>query len=206
MVKTWDKAIEQNDYTLQKRKELIHPSGFDEIQYFNSGKKDAFDIIEKCNLNKEQKILEFGCGDGRILRHLNNLLNVQGVDIVQKFIEESHNFNLKTCLLDELKENDFNIIYSLTVFIHLNKDDSKKALQYIYDHLKKGGLAYLQILVYGFDKDGTEFINLNFWKKETLIKMAQEIGFKVKHIEEMEGNIHKAQWARNHNDFCIFEK
>lgn len=205
MTKTWDQAIHEGNFSLQERKALIHPSGFDEAEYFNTGKRDAAQVIKDCNLKSNEKVLEYGCGDGRIMRHLDSY-NLHGVDIVQKFIDESHKFKLNTCLLQDLKHNDFDKVYSLTVFIHLNKDTSRKALQYIYDHLKDGGLAYLQILVYGFDHDASQYINLNYWKKETLINMAEEVGFKVKHIEEMKGNINKCEWAENHNNFCIFEK
>ncbi len=205
MTKTWDQAIREGNFSLQERKALIHPSGMDEAEYFNTGKRDAAQVIKDCNIKSGEKVLEYGCGDGRIMRHLGSY-NLHGVDIVQKFIDESHNFKLNTCLLQDLKHNDFDKVYSLTVFIHLNKDTSRKALQYIYDHLKDGGLAYLQILVYGFDHDASQYINLNYWKKETLINMAEEVGFKVKHIEEMKGNINKSEWAENHNNFCIFEK
>lgn len=205
MFDTWDKGI-KNEFSRTEKQALIHPSGFDEIQYFNSGKYDSLQVINKCNLKKEDLILEYGCGDGRIMRHLNDNYNIYGVDIVEDFILHSHKLNLKTSLLENNKINNFDKIYSLTVFIHLNKSNSKNALQYIYDNLKDGGLAYLQILVYGFDHDANEYIALNYWKKETLEKMVKSIGFKINHIEEMKGNINEGKFADNHNNFCIFEK
>tara|TARA_A100000171_G_C2127175_1_gene144283 strand:+ start:374 stop:994 length:621 start_codon:yes stop_codon:yes gene_type:complete len=206
MVKTWNEAIDNNNNSLTRRKELIHPSGHNDIDYFNSGKRDALHVIKSCELKKDEFILEYGCGDGRILRHLDGHYEVQGVDICYKFIDESRKYNLRTFHIDIDLFFKFDKIYSLTVFIHLNKDQSKKALQYIYKHLKEGGKAYLQILVYGFDRNANEFIGLNYWKKETLIKMVEDIGFKVNHIEEMKGNVDEGIFANNHNNFCIFEK
>tara|TARA_R110000772_G_scaffold162557_1_gene273748 strand:- start:135 stop:773 length:639 start_codon:yes stop_codon:yes gene_type:complete len=201
----WASAIQINEFTETKEKELIHPSGSDEASYFNSGKYDSFQIIEKCNLKKDETICEFGCGDGRILRHLSGHYKVYGVDIVDNFINRSHKYNLNTTLVKDCKLK-FNKIYSLTVFIHLNKEDSREALEFIYDHLEPGGTAHLHILVYGFDHDSEEYIQLNYWSKETLDTMVKTIGFNVEHIEEMEGDITIGQFAANHDNFCIFSK
>ena len=207
MPNTWDDAIDDNDDLQRKtKKEIIHPSGNNEIDYFNSGKQAALYIIESCHLKKDDNILEYGCGDGRILRHLDGHYSVSGVDIVKDFVLESHKYNLTTFHLDDVCDVKYDKVYSFTVFIHLNKENSLKALQYIYDHLKEGGKAYLQILVYGLDHDANEFFQLNFWKKETLEKMVKSVGFKVENIEIMNGDIHNEKWADNHNKFCIFQK
>ena len=202
--KDWASAIKNNDLSNQDKSALIHPSGYKDNDYFNSGLNDAMHIIDRCSLNENDKILEYGCGNGRIMRHLLNY-NISGVDIVPDFVKVARDYKCRSFLLTDCNET-FNKIFSLTVFIHLTRKQAETALKYIYSHLQDEGTAYIQFLNYGFNKEGNKFIELNYYDTEELNNLVKKCGFKITKLIKMKGDIHKAEWAINHNELCELKK
>jgi len=199
-----------NDWHTNGRtfKDLIHPSGVDEQEYNQSGEASAKHILERCKFNKKHKVLEYGCGNGRILRHLQDY-NVYGCDLVDLFVKDGTQLGVKKLYkLDKLKRNNFfDIVFSYTVFIHLNDEDTEKALKYIYQKLKSGGLAYLQIPIYDeqTDHDG-HFISVRSWKKEKLFSLVEKIGFKIIDYKKNPGLFSFDKIGENHEYLHCFEK
>lgn len=116
--------------------------------------KNIIDIITKYKLNLNNlKILDFGCGSGRVLSHFsNNNVNIEGADIDDN--------NLKLCKREfmfakfhlfplypptNLEAEDFDIIYGISVFTHLNEDTQFKWLKELNRLTKKGGYVLLSI-------------------------------------------------------------
>lgn len=170
------------DYKINGRdfKDLIHPSGTNDEKYFISGENDATIIKNRINFKNTDKILEYGCGNGRILKHLQDY-NIYGVDLVKDFIDDGKKQNIKNLFtLEELKDNDFKYIFAYTVFIHLNDEDTEKALKYIYDKLNKDGLAFLQIPIYEIQTNhDNNFICVRSWTLTNLNNLLKKIGFQL---------------------------
>lgn len=156
-------------------KDLIHPAGgISELAYEDSGKQEAKELRECL----KGKCLEYGCGNGRLLRHLQDL-DIYGVDLVKEFIEDGKNMGLKNLYtLAELNEK-FDTIYSKIVFIHLNDTQTKTALMWIKEHLKDDGVAYIQIPIYEKQTNHNgNFMNVRTWELNVLQTLLKSCGLK----------------------------
>jgi SAM-dependent methyltransferase len=184
---------------------VIHPAGLDgKLEWFNTGLRDAEYTISELKLQKQESVLEYGCGNGRILRHLDQY-NSHGVDIVPAFVEEAREKGCDAYLLEDFHEK-VDKVYSLTVFIHLRHDQARTALKYIHEHLVDGGTAHIQALIYQKDKDSTNFSDMTSYKKQTFIDMAEECGFEVLETFENPGDIDKGEFGIHHNAYQVLRK
>lgn len=146
-------------------KKLIPRMPEDKIQLQftgHSGKdtlKEAFtfyqfikNISKKNNIdfNQNIKILDFGCGWGRIIRFFLKDLpasNLYGIDCDSEIIEVCKNSNLN-CNFSvngifpptEFKDNSFDIIYAYSVFSHLSEEAHKKWIIEFKRILKPNGV------------------------------------------------------------------
>ncbi|MCK5116958.1 MAG: methyltransferase domain-containing protein [Candidatus Aegiribacteria sp.] len=141
-------------------------ANYDPVHYFSTGKRGItaiLNILQKSGREIEEfeRILDFGCGCGRIARHLQNLEGVEvfGTDINPELIEWSrHNltfgrFNtngLESVL--EYSDNSFNFVYAVAVFGHFREDLQKHWLSELRRVLKPGG--FLLITVKGKNRIG----------------------------------------------------
>lgn len=109
------------------------------------------EILEKY-LNKDDFIVDIGCGYGRTLRQLkdNGYSNLRGYDISEKMIERGKNENpdldlrIKDPDTIDLEDNSVDGIILFAVLTAIIDDDEQKALiDEIYRVLKPGGILYL---------------------------------------------------------------
>ena len=177
----------------------IHPAGGkSDEEYWSSGLSDAQNIQLK--IGNVDTILEFGCGNGRILRAISHP-KVYGVDISPEFVSGLEN----GYLVDEFTEI-VDSVYSLSVFIHLKRHEAIKALQWIYDHLSHNGKAYLQIPIYDTDTEPNSFIDVGVWSSSEFTKCVNQIGFKVVEMWVNTGSFSYDNIGPNHNKLQVLEK
>jgi SAM-dependent methyltransferase len=101
------------------------------------------------------RILDFGCGYGRITRlmyYFSDEDQIYGVDPWDKSIEICHadgltrNFLLSDYLPSRLPvSSDFDLIYAFSVFTHLSARATATCLNTITDYVKPGGLVAITI-------------------------------------------------------------
>jgi len=191
--------------------EYIHPSGYDEQLYNMSGKESGEEVQKYIKtptsiIGNYNKVLEYGCGTGRIMRHIKDCV-LEGVDIAPEFVEACNNNGFKA---REVKDYNFNedcdIIYSITVFIHLSKKDAFIALKNIHKGLKQGGLALLQIPLYETNKEPNNFIDVGSWTVELLGEMCDKIGFSIESMYTNTGSFSYNNIGVNHNKLQILKK
>lgn len=186
--------------------EAIHPTGTNEKDYFISGYVDAYNLMREMEFPYKKKILEFGCGNGRIMRHLNNF-DCDGVDLVPEFVKSSKELNLNVFELQDLKKvEEYDIVFSFTVFIHLKKHEAREALKYINKVLKKNGKAYIQAPIYQSNRTGVSFIDINTFDEKTFVQMVEEEGFKVIQLFKNDGHFDYNNFGINHDRLQIIEK
>lgn len=202
-VTTWIEASETKD-----RYVAIHPSGNDPAKWEQSGKGAAHvvDHILSTKYPGVKSVLDYGCGTCRVLKHLpQSKYELHGVDIAPNFVKESKEMGFDCKLLGDCHEQ-YDAVFSLTVFIHLNKVDGKKALQYCYDHLKPGGIALIQAPIYDVEKDPETWTHVGTWGLERFKKVCREIGFELLDIRGSKGHLNYERLGVNHGHYQQLKK
>lgn len=131
-------------------------------------------LLEYIPQNKNQCILDLGCGTGTLIVQLNNLAKtVIGVDqsesMIKKAQEQYSNIEFRVCDALELPfENQFDVVFSNAVFHWIKNHET--LLDYIYKVLKPKGL-----LICEFGTSG----NIATIEK-VFIKVCQDLGYEYK--------------------------
>lgn len=141
----------------------------DEEYYFNLGREQAEEIIQWLCIKPEHKILDVGCGCGRIAIHFLNYLSKQGeyigIDSNNKLLSYcgenisrlNSNFQFKfvdayngaysregklNCsdIVFPVADESMDIVIMWSVFTHMHLTDADSYLKEVYRVLKKGGL------------------------------------------------------------------
>ncbi len=176
----------------------IHPSGnVSDDAYWASGEYDA--SIIQCQIDAPS-VLEFGCGNGRILKNL-YYFELYGVDISSELIA-----GLENAYLVSEFDKTVDAVFSLSVFIHLKKEDAKAALSWIYDHLNIGGKAYLQIPIYDKDREPELFNDVGVWSEKHFVDFVTSLGFKIEELYTNPGEFSYSNIGVNHNLFQVLSK
>lgn len=113
-----------------------------------------FEYIIKKHLDESynSKILDLACGHGLLIYCLKNsgYKNVTGIDISEEQIELAHELGIHEAKCEEidtflLKNEKFDVIFLMDVLEHLEKDQTIKILDYIYNSLNKNGKLIIHI-------------------------------------------------------------
>ena len=109
-------------------------------------------VLEKYEIDKNNQILEIGCGEGRDARvALEAGFNLIATDISKEAIKYCRrqnplfvdNFRVVDCLSD-IVEDKYDFIYAIAVVHMLVLDeDRNKFYQFIHKHLKQDGIALI---------------------------------------------------------------
>lgn len=134
-------------------------ANYSPVHFFSTGKKGAaaiLNILQKNGRNIEdfKRILDFGCGCGRIARHWQNLegCKICGTDINPKLIEWSRQNlsfgqfstnGLESAL--EYADNNFDFVFAVAVFGHFRGELQKHWMNELCRVLKPGGLLLITI-------------------------------------------------------------
>jgi SAM-dependent methyltransferase len=110
-------------------------------------KRVLADIMASFYIDSEVTHLDFACGTGRILSHLENRASVSvGVDISPSMLEVARQNNKKALILEaDLTRNDvlgdkkFNLITAFRFFSNAQPELRKQAMRVIKDHLEDNG-------------------------------------------------------------------
>ena len=96
------------------------------------------------NMNKNEKILDFGSGYGLFTKEFDLLgFDIVAVEINQKALKELHKKKIKTYTKIEEVEESIDCIISLNVLEHI--EDDYKIIEDFYNFLPKGGKLILYL-------------------------------------------------------------
>ena len=178
---------------------------------------------------KTAKILDYGCGWGRILRILYKYVpttNLFGVDPYEDIIKickmDGVKGNLSLCdyIPKDLpfKNQNFDLIYAFSVFTHLSERSHKAVLQTLYKKLNKDGILVLTIRPRYF---WNYYLNNNNKQIESVLKTHDEYGyaFHPHNREPIDGDITYGdtsitfkyirknwnRWQLIHRDFTLLD-
>lgn len=142
--------LEYAEYLLQKTKKdyLKLAKRFSETR-ISSWKE--IDLLVKKYVKKGDKILDVGCGNGRLYQSLQDLgVEYVGIDNCKELIFEARKKYKKAefKIMDLLKlffpKEKFDVVFLIAVFHHIPSDKLRqKALKNIFEVLKKGGILIL---------------------------------------------------------------
>ena len=165
-------------------------------------------IIKNIKLDSNMKIMDFGAGTGLlsyfIAPHVHTILAVDNSpSMLEKFKEKAPKFKCKTEVLElNLSQSDIDekfdgIISSMTIH-HL--EDTKALFVKLYNMLEENGfiaIADLDSEDGSFHSDNNGVFHYGF-ERETLERIAKEVGFKNIHFE-LASTINKP-----HTTFTVF--
>ena len=126
-------------------------------KYYFGGKATAEEVIEQIEKHinlKGKRVLDWGCGPGRVIRHMPKVLdnqadfyatdyNKESIQWCQKNIKNIQ-FNHNNLEANLPYENDyFDVIYGLSIFTHLSKDLHFSWFNELKRILKPGGIILI---------------------------------------------------------------
>jgi SAM-dependent methyltransferase len=137
--------------------------------------------FEKYKKLQKLKILDWGCGPGRVIRHLPGLSNgscsFYGTDYNQKYIKwcakniPNVSFSVNKLAPPTLYDNNtFDIIYGISIFTHLSEEMHFAWFNELIRILKPGGIILLTLHGDAFKEKLTEAEKTRFEKGELVVK------------------------------------
>lgn len=150
--------------------------------------------------NHNQKILEAGCGAGRILRYYHNKnFKIIGIEFIEnivkklKSIDNSLDVRVGNILNLNFSNNFFDVILSFGLYHNFQQNDLSKSLDETFRVLKNGGILCASFRADNLQEKILDWINrdkfskkkefhkLNLKKKE-FIELLQKHNFKIKKV------------------------
>lgn len=155
-----DKLMVENEIPLPPPYLRVLVAGDSSSKWFlDIGKRGANNIKEVLDKNgidikNLKNILDFGCGCGRVLRHLNYLqnkkVNLFGSDYNNKLIDWCQkNIKFANFKINNLnpplnfESEKFDLVYALSVFTHLDAPMQIKWIKEMRRIIKKGGYLFI---------------------------------------------------------------
>ncbi len=124
--------------------------------YYFGGKSSAKDIVAEANRFtqlKQKKILDWGCGPGRIIRHLHEFVedcDIYGVDYnptnlnwCKENIPNVHFSKNEVNPPLEFEASTFDFIYGISIFTHLSAPNHQAWIDELARICASGGIVYL---------------------------------------------------------------
>lgn len=174
-----EKMLEASDQVTRKAYSLMKLSGCQ--KWMRHSDKETDHIIEYCQLQPGQTVIDFGCGNGRHSHALSKRgIHVFGIDYIESNIEHAKNeakglinirFSVDDCRTAQLDMADSIICLYDVIGSFADNRDNLLILANISHHLKIGGFALISVMNYevtrfnakytfNFSKDPNQILNL----------------------------------------------
>ena len=155
-----------------------------------------FSILESNKLDSIQykKIIELGCGRSQTAIYLaNNNYNVTAIDFCDKAINDAKTMNdtvnwllldiLDDNLFDELGKESYDMVFDMQCFHVLRDINESKAVNVIYNLLRKDGIAIIVVGAKHSDNNDEPKPGPSLLTKEQLVIPFTNVGFELCSIE-----------------------
>lgn len=199
--KRWDEIA-----LTEGRQGSIHPSGNNAKDYFESGLKVAKEIMKY----NSESILEYGCGDGRILKHL-HCKKLIGVDASENMLL-NYEGDKGTILVQSSpiaifdKSITADLIFTCTCFIHMTLSQGRRAFINLSKHLNPGGIFLFDIPIYDVEKENGAWNDISCWTEQMLFDAAKEAGLKIREYYTNPGEFAWDNIGEDHGQFHVLYK
>lgn len=152
-------------------------------KYYQGGKETAkwlIELLEKNTTLENKKILDWGCGPARIVRHLPQLLpvsniyatdyNAESINWCKENIKDvDFNHNRLEALLP-YDDNYFDVIYGISILTHLSEKMHTNWITELRRNLKPDGLLLLTTQGNNFKSKLSTAENIKFDKGELIVR------------------------------------
>lgn len=168
-------AAWQRFTTPEEARAAIHPTGRDEAAYDASGRNAADHVVAALPPAHYPRIADFGCGDGRVLKHLvgRGYTKLVGVDVSLEMLaraavyvgEPPAGVDLSFHASDgrALTTDWLDGVFSFAVFIHHTHADGVEMLKTLVGAVRVGGLLALQIPLYDVPREPANWTDVGVW-------------------------------------------
>lgn len=205
------------------RRLAIHPSGFDEEAYELSGFMAARQIMRQFPPMKFPKIVDFGCGDGRVTRHLAGRYEVvDGIDTSPAMCRAGlavapHAFFWTWPELHSIENGlepetwlrssimDAALVFSLAVFIHHTYADGRALLCLLAQMFPRATFA-LQIPIYEVAREPENWTDVGVWTEEMFFSAAKAAGLEIVRWGGNVGAFDYAHIGPNHDTLQVLKR
>lgn len=147
-------------------------------------------FFKKYKSLKNLKVLDWGCGPGRVIRHLPKVMDktcqFYGTDYNKRYINwcskniPNVSFNLnKLSPPLSYENNTFDIIYGISIFTHLSKEMHYSWFNELIRVLKPGGIIFLTLHGNAFKDKLTVTEKLKFEKGNLVVKSRTKEGHRT---------------------------
>jgi SAM-dependent methyltransferase len=172
---------------------LYESFDIDYSAYFDGGKESAHDLykyISRYKSEPEMKILDWGCGPGRIIRHLPDYFGDScsffGTDYNEKSIkwctENIPNIDFTQNSLSpplDFENSQFHIIYGISIFTHLSEDMHYAWIKELYRVLGRNGILLITTAGNAFISKLTPKEKSRFERGELIIRSKVKEGHRT---------------------------
>lgn len=159
----------------------IHPTrGISEDAYWASGRAQA-ELLQQ-DIPAGAKVLDFGCGDGRVAIPLRGMgYDVTGADASATMLAAlaANDPGLKTVQSDGAnldKRRKFDAVYCLAVLIHHSYDTGEQLIANLRGVVKKHGLLILDWPVSPDPVEAATWINVTTWSQDRQDALVEKLG------------------------------
>lgn len=145
--------------------------------HFSSTRKynwpDIAEAINTLNLEKDQKVADLGCGNGRLFEVLEKYkIKYFGLDISEELIEIATNsypegkFVVSDILETPYKKEEFSAVISIAALHHIpSKELRRKAIKEIHRIVKPGGKILISVWYFWNKPEYTKLVKKDFIRK-----------------------------------------
>ena len=185
VARRWDKVAQSDQVEL--RQGLIHPSGaHGEAEYRATGRSQAAMLLDLVTTlpgpeHRAHRVLDYGCGDGRVLAELSPVLEAWGTDTSPGM----RDLALERCpgravvAPADVPAGHFDLVYCLAVLIHLGWNDGADLVRAMAAAVAPGGLLVLDVQLTAEPEEGGDWISVTTWSPARLQLLAEVVGFEV---------------------------
>lgn len=180
-VKTWDDVART-----EKRSVAIHPTGDDWEAYERSGFEGALEVMKIARAYKinlcSSVVMDYGCGDGRVARHLAGRCDLVGFDTSEEMIDAFHTVvrggTADTGAEFDVFDGAIDLVYSFAVWIHHSYVDGARMLKELAAACP-GALLALQIPIYDVPREPENWTDVGVWTKVQMEAACAEAGIEI---------------------------
>jgi trans-aconitate methyltransferase len=203
----WD-AVARTD----RAQDAIAPPAKRGGTYDESGQRHAEMLTDTVGEHPEWQVADFGCGDGRVTRHLvARFKTVWGIDASNAMLDRL----TKRCPeVGPIRwdgaspppwDNDrrFDLVCSFLTFVHYPWHDGREILEHLAQTLVPGGTLALQIPIYQTYREPRTWTSVGAWTPQQFVVAAQDAGLRIDHLHANRGNYAPGSSGPNHGKLQV---